>query len=92
MYACDRSTPPYAADPAVPPPARASSTPPSQTRDSNLAQLSFDAADTNKDGVITRDEASFVPGLDFAAADTDGSSTLSRQEFAAATATLHPGG
>jgi Ca2+-binding EF-hand superfamily protein len=66
---------------------------PSQSRDSSqVAQLSFDSVDTNKDGVITPNEALAVPGLDFSSADTDKSRTLDRQEFAAAMATTRPGG
>ncbi len=46
-----------------------------------MAQLSFESVDTNKDGVITQNEALAVPGLDFASADKDNSHTLSHQEF-----------
>jgi hypothetical protein len=46
--------------------------------------MSFEAADKDKDGKLSRSEASSVPGLEFARADTDGDSSLSRQEFRAA--------
>jgi len=80
-------TPPGA--PAVP---GASSTSPRPGQEQQVAQLSFESVDTNKDGVITQNEALAVPGLDFAAADTDNSKSLSRQEFAAAMAKSRPGG
>lgn len=63
-----------------------------QGTESQVAQLSFESADTNKDGVITQNEALAVPGLDFASADKDNSHTLSRQEFDAAMAKSRPGG
>jgi hypothetical protein len=87
--ACDRSREPGPANPAASPSAQ--SIRPGQSSGSQIAQLSFDAVDANKDGVITRDEALTVRGLDFAAADTDNSLTLSRQEFAVAMATLPRG-
>jgi hypothetical protein len=91
--ACDRSTESDRANPAAPPSAQSPSIRPGQpsTSSSQIAQLSFDAVDANKDGVITHDEALTVRGLDFAAADTDNSLTLSRQEFAVAMATLPRG-
>jgi len=50
-----------------------------------LAQApSFVEADTNGDGVISREEAAAVPGLDFDSADTDGDGVLSRDEYKAA--------
>ena len=89
--ACDRSTESDRANPAAPPSAQSPSIRPGQPNSSQIAQLSFDAVDANKDGVITRDEALTVRGLDFAAADTDNSLTLSGQEFAVAMATLPRG-
>jgi hypothetical protein len=65
---------------------------PGQGTESQVAQLSFDSVDTNKDGVITQNEALAVPGLDFASADKDNSHTLSHQEFDAAMAKTRPGG
>jgi hypothetical protein len=65
---------------------------PGQGANTQVAQLSFEAVDTNHDGVITQNEALAVPGLDFASADTDNSHTLSRQEFDAAMAKTRPGG
>ena len=65
---------------------------PGQGTESQLAQLSFESVDTNKDGVITQNEALAVPGLDFASADKDSNKTLSRQEFDAAMAKTRPGG
>ena len=68
---------------------------PGQGTEPQVAQLTFESVDTNKDGVITPNEALAVPGLDFASADTDNSKTLSRQEFAAAMAKMQqarPGG
>ena len=65
---------------------------PGQGTESQVASLTFESVDTNKDGVITQNEALAVPGLDFAAADIDNSKTLSRQEFAAAMAKQQPGG
>jgi len=54
------------------------------------AQVSFDTADKDKDGKITRQEASVVPGLDFVSADTNADSSLSRQEFQIALAGSQP--
>ena len=65
---------------------------PGQGTETQVAQLSFEAVDTNHDGVITQNEALAVPGLDFASADKDNSHTLSHQEFDAAMAKTRPGG
>ena len=49
-----------------------------------LAQLpSFEEVDTNADGVIDRDEAAAVEGLDFDAADTNMDGVIDRQEYEA---------
>jgi hypothetical protein len=58
------------------------------------AQKSFDAADSNKDGVVSQGEASTVRNLDFVAADTDKNAALSPEEFtvAFAAATSEPPG
>jgi hypothetical protein len=65
---------------------------PGQGTESQVAQLSFESVDTNRDGVITQNEALAVPGLDFASADKDNSKALSHQEFDAAMAKTRPGG
>jgi hypothetical protein len=65
---------------------------PGQGTESQVAQLSFESVDTNKDGVITQNEALAVSGFDFAGADKDGDHTVSRQEFDAAMANKRPGG
>jgi EF hand domain-containing protein len=54
------------------------------------AQVSFDTADKDKDGKVTRQEASDVPGLDFTSADTNADASLSRQEFQVALAGAQP--
>ena len=93
----NRSNPPAAPPTAqrTPPgaPGAPSTSPrPGQGTEQQVAQLSFESVDTNKDGVITQNEALAVPGLDFASADADNSKSLSRQEFAAAMAKSGPGG
>jgi len=104
LCACDRDTSPNSPNspnPAGRPSARNPSTLPGQSRDSaassesrepqQVAQLTFEDVDTNKDGVITPNEALAIPGLDFTSADKDNSHTLSRQEFAAAMAAIRSG-
>ena len=54
--------------------------------------MSFDTADKDKDGKITRDEASTVPGLNFTSADTNADASLSRQEYQVAMAGAQPRG
>jgi hypothetical protein len=57
------------------------------------AQREFDLADANKDGVVTRSEASSLTNLDFGTADADGNQTLTPQEFEVAlTRPAPPGG
>lgn len=56
------------------------------------AQVTFDTADKNKDGRVTREEANDVPGLNFTAADTNDDAALSRQEFQTAMAGAQPRG
>jgi hypothetical protein len=46
----------------------------------------FDAADKNKDGRLSRAEAGDVDGLDFSKADINQNASLDRQEYMAATA------
>jgi len=94
----NRSNPPSAPPtaqraPSGAPGAQGSTSPrPGQGTEQQVAQLSFESVDTNKDGVITQNEALAVSGLDFATADTDNSKSLSRQEFASAMAKTRPGG
>jgi hypothetical protein len=54
--------------------------------------MSFDTADKDKDGKVTRAEAADVQGLNFSSADTDGDASLSRQEFQVAMAGAQPRG
>jgi hypothetical protein len=56
------------------------------------AQVTFDTADKDKDGKITRDEATVVPGLNFTSADTNADASLSRQEYQVAMAGAQPRG
>jgi hypothetical protein len=56
------------------------------------AQVSFDTADKNKDGKISRDEAEDVRGLNFTSADVNADASLSRQEFQTAMAGAQPRG
>jgi Ca2+-binding EF-hand superfamily protein len=56
------------------------------------AHVSFETTDKNTDGRVNRQEASDIPGFDFAAADTDEDATLNRQEFRVALATFLPRG
>ena len=56
------------------------------------AHVTFDAADKDKDGKITRDEATVVPGLNFTSADVNADASLSRQEFQTAMAGAQPRG
>jgi Ca2+-binding EF-hand superfamily protein len=56
------------------------------------AQVSFDTADKDKDGKVTRDEASAIPGFNFSSADVNDDSALSRQEFQTAMAGSQPRG
>ena len=56
------------------------------------AQVTFDTADKDKDGKITRAEAADVPGLNFTSADVNADASLSRQEFQTAMAGAQPRG
>jgi hypothetical protein len=56
------------------------------------AQTSFDLADQNDDGAVSRDEASTVADLDFSAADADKNAALSRQEYQTAIEKARPRG
>jgi hypothetical protein len=46
----------------------------------------FEEVDKNADGQVSREEASAIEGLDFAAADKDQNGSLSREEYAASQA------
>jgi hypothetical protein len=54
--------------------------------------MSFETADKDKDGSVSRSEASTIPELDFSKADADKNSSLSRQEFQTAMASSRPRG
>ena len=56
------------------------------------AQRNFDRIDGNKDGVLSRSEASTFGGLDFEAADTDGNAALTPDEFEVAVLGTTPRG
>jgi Ca2+-binding EF-hand superfamily protein len=56
------------------------------------AQVTFDTADKDKDGKVTRTEAADVPGLNFSSADVNADASLSRQEFQTAMAGAQPRG
>jgi hypothetical protein len=51
-----------------------------------ISVVTFDEADQNNDGKLTRREARGVPNLSFSSADSDNDSSLSREEFTLATA------
>jgi Ca2+-binding EF-hand superfamily protein len=59
---------------------------------SATAQMTFDTADKNKDGKISRDEANDIRGLNFSTADVNDDASLSRQEFQTAMAGVQPRG
>jgi hypothetical protein len=50
----------------------------------------FDVADKDKDGQVSRSEASAVPGLDFATADENANSSLDKKEYTAAMSKKSP--
>jgi hypothetical protein len=74
--------------PGAPPPGEAAAPTPSRPAGPAgiAAQTAFDTADQDKDGKVDSAEASAVPGLDFAAADTNKDASLSRQEYLGAIA------
>ena len=53
-------------------------------------QMSFERADKNADGRVSREEGNDVDGFDFSRADTNNDGSLSRQEYQAAMATSTP--
>jgi hypothetical protein len=56
------------------------------------AQVSFEAADANKDGKVDKNEAAGIPGFNFTSADVDDNESVSRQEFQTAMAGSTPRG
>jgi len=64
---------------------------PAQPRQQS-AQVSFDTADKDKDGKVSREEATSVPNLNFSSADVNADASLSRQEFQTAMAGAQPRG
>jgi hypothetical protein len=61
-------------------------------RSGATAQVTFDTADKNKDGKVSREEATDVKGLNFSTADVNDDAALSRQEFQTAMAGVQPRG
>jgi hypothetical protein len=59
---------------------------------SATAQVTFDTADKNKDGKVSREEANDIRGLNFSTADVNDDAALSRQEFQTAMAGIQPRG
>jgi hypothetical protein len=55
-------------------------------------QVTFERADENGDGRVSREEANDIDGFDFSRADTNNDASLSRQEYQAAMATSTPRG
>jgi EF hand domain-containing protein len=83
LAACDTATPPVGGNGAQS--RQSPGQAPGQVAQAPTSTLpSFDSADTNKDGAITRQEALPIAGLEFSQADTNADSLLSRQEYASA--------
>ena len=59
---------------------------------SATSRVTFDTADKNKDGKVSRDEGAAVQGLNFSTADVNADASLSRQEFQTAMAGVQPRG
>jgi Ca2+-binding EF-hand superfamily protein len=55
-------------------------------------QTTFDKADKNSDGKVSREEANEIDGFNFSKADVDANAYLSRQEFQTAMASSTPRG
>ena len=55
-------------------------------------QVSFEAADKNKDGKVDLDEAEDIDGFNFSSADVDDNRSVSRQEFQTAMKSSTPRG
>ena len=73
-------------------PGAASQAPAARSGEQRTAQMTFDTADKDKDGKVTRAEAADVPGLNFSTADVNADAALSRQEFQTAMAGAQPRG
>jgi EF hand domain-containing protein len=71
---------------------RSGEAPAPRSGEQRTAQVTFDTADKDKDGKITRTEAADVPGLNFSSADVNADAALSRQEFQTAMAGAQPRG
>ena len=56
------------------------------------AQVSFEAADADKDGKIDKNEAAGIPGFNFTSADVDDDESVTREEFRTAMANATPRG
>ena len=74
------------------PGSRSSEAPGQRSGEQRTAQVTFDSADKDNDGKITRTEAADVPGLNFTSADVNADASLSRQEFQTAMAGAQPRG
>ena len=74
------------------PGSRSAEAPASRGGEQRTAQVTFDTADKDKDGKVTRAEAADVPGLNFSSADVNADASLSRQEFQTAMAGAQPRG
>jgi len=61
---------------------------PAQPGAQSAREPTFEVADSNKDGKVSRDEAGIVQGLDFGTADANGDSMLDRLEYTAAIAEI----
>jgi len=75
-----------------PPASRSGEAPASRSGEQRTAQVTFDTADKDKDGKVTRAEAADVAGLNFSSADVNADASLSRQEFQTAMAGAQPRG
>jgi EF hand len=61
---------------------------PQRDPDDREQVLTFDQADTNNDGQLSKDEVRGIRGLRFAKADLNEDDSLDRQEYAAATVSI----
>jgi hypothetical protein len=71
------------------PPSSSQSTPAPRGGD-RTEQVTFERADKDADGRISREEGNDIDGFDFSRADTNNDASLSRQEYQAAMATSTP--
>ena len=74
------------------PGSRSTEAPGQRSGEQRTAQVTFDTADKDKDGKVTRAEAADIPGLNFSSADVNADASLSRQEFQTAMAGAQPRG